>query len=381
VTIKKRRSRFVGRKAGRTVTTVVLILTGCAAFSLSILLLWSPGTVQQIQDENGEVRSGSISEKTFVSINGLSQGMFIEGTSTDNPVLLYLHGGMPDYFLSRTHPVGLEEAFTVCWWEQRGSGLSYREDIPAETMTEEQLIADAIAVTDYLRNRFGQDRIYLMGHSGGTFLGMQLAAHAPERYHAYIGVAQMSDQLASEMLAHEYMVEAFHRRGDHAMVRRLQAAPVTAEKGTPAAYLAVRDRGMHTLGVGTTRDARSVVRDVFFASLQCRQYTLGEKLTTWIGKARSGVSFLWPTMLATDLQERVSAVDIPIYFLHGAYDYTCSYPEARRYFDTLRAPIKGFYTFSESAHSPIFEEPARAMRILREDVLQGENLLADARQE
>ena len=68
------------------------------------------------------------------------------------------------------------------------------------------MISDTKEVTNYLRKRFGQEKIYLMGHSGGTFIGIQVAASAPELYHAYIGVAQMSDQLKSERLAYEYML-------------------------------------------------------------------------------------------------------------------------------------------------------------------------------
>jgi hypothetical protein len=39
--------------------------------------------------------------------------------------------------------------------------------------------------------------------------------------------------------------------------------------------------------------------------------------------------------------------------------------------------VKGFYTFGDSAHSPIFEEPSRAKEMLREDVLPGRSDLAD----
>jgi hypothetical protein len=47
------------------------------------------------------------------------------------------------------------------------------------------------------------------------------------------------------------------------------------------------------------------------------------------------------------------------------------------YFDKLRAPVKGFYTFEQSAHSPVFEEPQRAREILQGDVLAGTNSLAE----
>ena len=190
---------------------------------------------------------GSLSEKVFVDVDGVRQGMFIKSRDVSHPVLLFLHGGpgMPEYFLDRTHPTGLENDFTVCWWEQRGAGLSYSSDVPPESMTTEQLIDDAIAVTDYLRERFAQRKVYLLGHSWGSFLGIQVAARAPERYHAYIGMGQVAHQQWSEVLAYRYELEQFRKAGDEKMVRTLEAAPVTMDAPLPAAYMKVRDRAMH----------------------------------------------------------------------------------------------------------------------------------------
>jgi len=82
-------------------------------------------------------------------------------------------------------------------------------------------------------------------------------------------------------------------------------------------------------------------------------------------------------MITTDLSEQVTELDLPIYFFSGIYDYTVNYTLARDYFEKLKAPVKGFYTFERSAHSPIFEEPEKVQKILREDVLVGGNSLAD----
>jgi pimeloyl-ACP methyl ester carboxylesterase len=304
--------------------------------------------------------------------------MFLKSKDDTHPVLLYLHGGMPDYFLTQRYSTGLEDSFTVVWWEQRGSGLSYHPDIPPETMTVEQFISDTLKLTNFLRYRFGKDKIYLMGHSGGTFIGIQAAARAPELYHAYIGVAQMSDQLKSELLAYDYMLKQFKEHGNRAMVRKLEAAPVTMTDGTPHAYLAVRDKAMHSLGIGTTHAMKSVVTGIFLPSLASRDYTFREKVNLWRGKLRSGVGYLWDTMVATDLTKQVSELNLPVYFLHGIYDYTCSYTEAKAYCEHLKAPLKGFYTFEHSAHSPMFEEPEKTLNILQADVLVGVNSLADA---
>jgi hypothetical protein len=58
-------------------------------------------------------------------------------------------------------------------------------------------------------------------------------------------------------------------------------------------------------------------------------------------------------------------------------DYTVSYALARDYLDRIEAPVKGFYTFESSAHSPLFEEPAAMNRVMREDVLAERSQLAD----
>lgn len=355
---------------------VVSVLLVSLLVLVGTLLHWSPGRPTPFLDDSGQQVPGSISEKIRITIHGVEQGMFIKGRDARNPLLLYLHGGMPDYFLTEHYPTGLDEYFTVVWWEQRGSGLSYSPDIPQESVTPDQLISDTLAVTDYLRTRFGQPAIYLMGHSGGTFIGIQAAARAPELYRAYIGVAQMSNQLESEKLAHAYMLQRFRDDGHAKMVRAFERAPVTDAVPLPDEYLSVRDVAMHSLGIGTTRDMTSIVTGLLLRSFEFREYTLREKIGLWRGKLFSGRR-LWNTQLSTDLTQTVTRIEIPVYFLHGVHDYTVSYPLARTYYQQLNAPLKGFYTFTGSAHSPLFEEPQRMREIMQTDVLAGAKGLAD----
>ena len=244
-------------------------------------------------------------------------------------------------------------------------------------MTLEQFISDTLEVTNYLRGRFGKDKIYLMGHSGGTFIGIQAAERAPELYHAYIGMAQMSYQHRSEWLAYEYMLQEFRKNGNKKMVQKLEAAPVTMSGGIPREYQLIRDTAMHSLGIGTMHEMRSVISGIFIPSLMHPEYTMKEKINLWRGKSQSGISSLWAEMTAIDLTEKVTKLEIPVYFFEGIYDYTVSSSLAKEYFEKLQAPVKGFYTFERSAHSPLFEEPEKANQIIREDVLSGRNDLAD----
>jgi pimeloyl-ACP methyl ester carboxylesterase len=363
---------------GLIILAIVGILLGVIVILLGVLLAVSPGKIKPFLDKQGHVLVDSISEKIHVNINGVPQGMFIMGKNVGNPILLFIHGGtaMPEYFLTQNYPTGMEQYFTVCWWDRRNAGLSYSANVPPETWTVEQLIADTLEVTNYLRNRFHKDKIYLMAHSGGSLIGIQAAARAPELFHAYIGVGQMSYQLQSEMLSYEYMLKRYKEIGNTSMVKQLEAAPPTMSVPLPTSYMKIRDSAMHDLGVGTTHNMKSVMTGVFLASWLFREYTLGEKIALWRGKFVSD-KILWDKMIATDLTQQIQKLDLPIYFFHGKYDYTVSYPLAKAYLDELQAAIKGFYTFEHSAHSPMFEEPDRMKQIIQEDVLAGKNSLSD----
>jgi esterase/lipase len=90
-----------------------------------------------------------------------------------------------------------------------------------------------------------------------------------------------------------------------------------------------------------------------------KYHTMGEKFNMWRSKSRSGVSTLWNKILTTNLKEEITELKIPIYFFHGVYDYTVSYTLAKNYYEKIHAPVKEFYTFEQSAHSPLFDGVAK----------------------
>ncbi len=110
---------------------VISVVLACLLSLMGVLLFWSyPGKPRPFVDKRGRPLEGSISEKIHVNINGLQQGMFIKSKDQTHPVLLYLHGGLPEYFLTERYPTGLEDDFTMVWWDLRGAGLSYSAAIP-----------------------------------------------------------------------------------------------------------------------------------------------------------------------------------------------------------------------------------------------------------
>lgn len=362
----------------------LISFTGICLLVLAIILLvYSPGKPGSYPDSKGNQVGSSISEKVFITIGGVRQGMFIRGKDKNNPVILYVHGGpaFPNYFLIDKYAPGLEEYFTVCYWEQRGGGLSYSREVSVESMTFGQLTSDAIDVTNYLRQRFGKDRIYLFAHSGGTPFAIKAVQMAPQLFHAYIGMAQITSQAASEKIAYEYMFREYSKRGDSKALAELKKYPVMESDSfiVPFYKSLARDKSMHELGIGTMRSMKSVFKGVFIPVWMCRAYTIREKINIW----KSKFSFLKKTKLieelfAMDVISEVPELKVPVYFFSGKYDLTVNRELSKEYLNKIAAPVKGFYTFSGSAHSPIYEESERVIEILIKDVLNSESSLADS---
>ena len=138
-----------------------------------------------------------------VRIGGIDQWVSIRGRDTRNPVLMVIHGGpgyvlMPEsWWMSRDW----EEYFTVVQWDQRGAGKTLLINDPAKlapTMTLARSVADAEEMVGWLRHEFGKRKIFVLAHSAGTYVGLQLALRHPDWLYAYIGVGQMANMPESE---------------------------------------------------------------------------------------------------------------------------------------------------------------------------------------
>jgi len=135
---------------------------------------------------------------------------------------------------------------------------------------------------------------------------------------------------------------------------------------------------MHELGIGTMRKMKSVITGIFIPVWLCKAYTLKEKINIWISKLKfvKKARFI-DELFLMDIPEMVPKLEIPVYFFSGKYDLTVNVELSKANPEKLQAPLKGFYTFENSAHSPLFEEPLRVNEILAKDILHGRVLLAD----
>lgn len=245
--------------------------------------------------------------------------------------------------------------------------MSYHSDSSADDMTTEQYISDIIEVTHYLRNRFKKEKIYILGHSFGTYAAIKTVQKSPERYYAYIAMSQTCNTKESEYLAYDYMKQQYEKLGNQKMVKQFEVYPIRDSEEIYENYFSssFRDNAMHDLGIGTTREMKSVISGIFFPSLRCTAYTWQERINIWKGKSFSTQFPVTKDAITFNAFEEVSSLQVPIYFFAGKYDYTCNYPLQKKYYEQIKAPSKDFFTFENSAHSPLFEEPEKARDILQ----------------
>lgn len=363
---------------------MISLFAGIIVIGLLIILVNSqgklvslPGKLVSLKDMDGNIIPNSISEKVWIEINGIRQGMFIRGENPDNPVILYLHGGpgtplLPfiSYFEKSER---LEKYFTVCYWDQRGSGMTYRSFTDPSTMTIEQMIEDTHKVTKYLQSYLGQEKIYLMGQSWGTYLGVKTIEKYPENYLAYIGIGQLSDQTQSERIAYDYILQRARETGDIKVIEKLEKFDPHSNDFPQNDYLIkVRTKILNKYGLGMLHEGVTIGK-MMKCLIAFKGYTLSEKIAFLQG-ADFSMEHLFQIVMKDNLFESSPTFDVPFYILQGIYDYQVSYVLAKKYLDFLQAPKKGFFMFENSAHSPNMEEPEKFVQIVREIAMENPNM-------
>ena len=177
------------KKVFKIIGITLLSIIGILLIGLIVLAVNSPGKLEPLKDSTGKEIIGSLAEKEFIEIGGIQQGFFIRSENPENPVILFLHGGpgSPELPMLIPYEVSerLEKYFTVCYWEQRGAGISFCNAIDPTTMTITQMVEDTRQMTEYLQRRFNQDKIYLIGHSWGSYLGVKTIEKYPELFRIY----------------------------------------------------------------------------------------------------------------------------------------------------------------------------------------------------
>ncbi|MDU5080099.1 alpha/beta hydrolase [uncultured Tissierella sp.] len=323
--------------------TVIVVLM----ISILIILLL-PNRTPKIEGEN----SVAIIEK--IKLGGLEQAILVRGKDISNPVLLFLHGGpgYPQISFARKYEKKLENNFVVVNWDQRGSGMSYSSNIPKESMNRDQFIEDTKELIDYLCEKYEKEKIYLVGHSWGTELGLYVVDKYPEKVAAFISIGQVVNGIESEVISYDYVLEMANKNKDQKALDDLMRIGEPPYKNTVNDTAAQRKWLSKYGGVERKVDT---LRDIILGSIFSSEYTGIDGIKFTLGNKFSADT-MWGHNKDLDFIRDIPEVKVPIYFCAGRYDYNTPSVLIEEYYNEIIAPKKELIWFEESAHFPNFEE-------------------------
>jgi proline iminopeptidase len=355
----------------------LLALVPTAILSLAVVglavLVALPGSTPPVLGADGQPVPGSIAELTTVELGGQEQAISIRAADPDKPVLLYLSGGpgQSDIAFARALLQPFEQDFVVVVWDQRGSGKSYPALDPTSTYTLGALVGDTIALTDYLRDRFAEDKIYLLGESWGSTLGVLAVQERPDLFHAYIGSGQMVSQRETDRIIWRDLLAYADRTGNGELYDQVLTLGEPPYRDTPwANSLIMGYYGL--LETPYTPPAAYVARGeasgVGQFGLMGSEYSFVENANLIRGLVDM-FSLMYPQLQGVDFRTDVPELQVPVYVLDGENELRGRRELAHEWFTQLTAPHKELITYADAGHAVAFEQADAFLRLMVDEIL------------
>jgi pimeloyl-ACP methyl ester carboxylesterase len=371
VRIGKRKSRSgklrvikkILKYVGIAVALVVVLVVSSA-------LLYRKYLQHKVAGERAITSPNGINSLEAVPIGGINQWIEVRGQNVDNPILLFIHGGPGVAFipLSGAFQDPWEKYFTVVQWDQRGAGKTYARksgELQRRTMTVPQMEQDTVEVANYLRNRFKREKIFVLGHSWGSILGLWLAHEHPEMVYAYVGVGQVINMKQNEQVAYHDALEEARKRHDDEALKALQSTAPYSDANTDMKKVGIaKNWESHLLGPAASLDEFLNVTRI----VSTPEYSLADDYGFVRGQMDSPKIML-PEIMNVDLTKLGPGFGVPIFFLEGKQDPYCRPALVWEYSQTIKAPQMGFIWFDNSGHFPFFEEKQKFTDTLVQQVL------------
>lgn len=348
----------------------LLALTVAGVLILALALA-RPGSTPAITGENGAELAGSIATLETIELGGSEQAIMLRGHDVNNPVLLSLAGGPGGTDLAYTRVLldEIEQDFVVVSWDQRGVAKSYGALDPITKMNPEQAVADTIELTNYLRQRFDEDKIYLMGESWGSILGILTVQERPDLFHAYIGTGQMVSPRETDQRLFQDMLDYATATDDTELYETMQnyGEPPYDDAYAYAFVMGYYDR-LQPFSPLPEPAARVDESGIGMMGMMASEYALIDKVNVFRGLIDT-FYFMYPQLQEIDFRESARRLEAPVYLIHGEYELDARGDLVLEYFDQLQAPRKMLVEFEHGSHAPAFDDPESFRALLVETVL------------
>lgn len=254
------------------------------------------------------------------------------------PPLLLMHGGPGLDHVSLTPFRGLADRHTVVLYDHRCNGRS--TGVPVETMTFENLTADA----DALREQLGFERWAVLGHSFGGHVALEYALRSPERVTRLILLDTAGDVRWSQQHAADVLQDRGCNAATVAVARRFYSGRI-ASKDFVRASLRLLPAYDHRFSL--TRLAHQMLEGGWRARMRPEALIFG-------GAMMRG----WSVM------DRLDAIRVPTLVLAGHDDFL--FPPESQALLAEGIPDARLRIIERAGHNPQSERPAETLAAVAE---------------
>jgi pimeloyl-ACP methyl ester carboxylesterase len=349
----------------RKILKIIAIAVACLVVVVPSSALLYRRYLQHRVAERRAIRSpNGINSLEAVRIGGIDQWIEVRGQNVNNPLLLFIHGGPGVAFipLAGSFQDPWEQYFTVVQWDQRGAGKTYEsndKELQRRTMNVPQMEQDTLEIVNYLRGRFKRDKIFVVGHSWGSVLGLWLAHEHPELIYAYVGTGQIINTGQNEVVAYQDALrEARDRHNDQAVKDLESIAPYPSPGIDMRKNTIARNWEALLLGPPAGPGAFTNVKRLLSDLVSAPEYSLADDFGFIRGQSFSLKVFL-PQVESIDLNQLGTDFRVPIFFFEGRRDPFCRPDLIWDYSQRIKAPQKEVVWLDNAGHFPFFEEPRK----------------------
>ena len=353
----------------------VLIAIVCLVVAVfSSALLYRKYLQHKVSQKRAITSPNGINSLEPVRIGGIDQWIEVRGQNVNNPILLWIHGGPGIAFipLAGAFQGPWEKYFTVVQWDQRGAGKTYAsndKELQRRTMNVPQMEQDTLDVVNYLRIRFKREKIFVVGHSWGSVLGLWLAHEHPALIYAYVGTGQVINMQQNEAAGYQDALRQAHSSNREQALKDMESiAPYPPpnfdfRKASIARFWEGRLLGPPPSATDFTNPKR-ILSNVIASP----EYSLADDYGFVHGMSFS-VGVFAPQLAKVDLDQLGLDFRVPIFFFEGRQDPFCRPSLIWDYHQTITAPHKEFIWFENSSHFPFYEEQQKFSEELVQRVL------------
>lgn len=247
------------------------------------------------------------------------------------------------------------------------TGKAYPQLDPTDTVTLDDYVDDTVAVTDHLRQRFGQDRVYVAGQSWGSTLGVLAIQQAPDRYLALIGVGQMVSQLETDRIFYTDTLRWARQTGRTGLVDELLSiGPPPYDQMLDCETAVSHEHDVYPYDRTGNHEGVNGFSENFIVP----EYSLVEQVHL-LAAFMDTFAALYPQLQDIDFRRTAADLPVPVFFVQGAHEAGGRQQPFQEWYSALRAPSKDVIYLDTSGHRPMFEQPDEFVSYMVDIVLAG----------